>query len=107
MSRLNELREHDDKTDMAAALETATKEEQVADEILVSTSIRLPKPLLDRVRDRAAPAGVRQPRSCASRSSTAWTHPNGTRSFRGGSGTIHRRASTPSSQLSLCKGRWC
>jgi predicted DNA binding CopG/RHH family protein len=58
MSRLDELREHYDTTDMAAALQTATKQEQVADEILVSTSIRLPKPLLDRVRDRAVAAGV-------------------------------------------------
>jgi hypothetical protein len=50
MSRLDELREHYDTTDMAAPLQTATRQEQVADEILVSTSIRLPKPLLDRVR---------------------------------------------------------
>jgi predicted DNA binding CopG/RHH family protein len=58
MSRLNELREHYDNTDMSTALETAFKDEQVTDDILVSTSIRLPKPLLDRVRDRAAEAGI-------------------------------------------------
>ena len=54
MSRLDDLRQHYDN----AALETAGKDDRVADEILVSTWIRLPKPLLDRVRLRAAEAGV-------------------------------------------------
>lgn len=58
MSRLDKLRERYENTDMSPALDTATMDEQVTDDILVSTSIRLPKPLLDRVRDRAAEAGI-------------------------------------------------
>jgi predicted DNA binding CopG/RHH family protein len=58
MSRLDELREHYDNTDLSDSLETARIDDIVADDVLVSTSIRLPKPLLDRVRRRAADAGV-------------------------------------------------
>lgn len=58
MSRLDELREQFDNTDLSAALETAVKDDRVAEDILVSTSIRLSKPLLDQVRQRATEAGV-------------------------------------------------
>lgn len=58
MSKLDELREYYDNTHLSAALETAVKDDRVADDILVSTSIRLSKPLLDQVRQRAAHAGV-------------------------------------------------
>ena len=57
MSKLNELREYYDNTDMSEAIDEAVPEEPV-DEILVSTSIRLPKSLMDRVRTHAAQAGV-------------------------------------------------
>jgi predicted DNA binding CopG/RHH family protein len=43
---------------MSDAIETATKDERVADDILISTSMRLPKPLLDRVRERSADSGI-------------------------------------------------
>jgi predicted DNA binding CopG/RHH family protein len=54
---MNELREHYDHTDQAAALAEATQESGTG-EVLVSTSIRLPKSLMDAVRARAAAAGV-------------------------------------------------
>ncbi len=58
LSRLDDLRDHYDNTDVSADLERAVGDDRVAGEILVSTSIRLPKPLLDRVRQRAAEAGI-------------------------------------------------
>jgi predicted DNA binding CopG/RHH family protein len=54
---VDELREHYDTTDQAAALAEATHETTTGP-ILVSTSIRLPKTLMDAVRARAAAAGV-------------------------------------------------
>jgi predicted DNA binding CopG/RHH family protein len=54
---LDELREHYDHTDQAAALADATHETATGP-VLVSTSIRLPKTLMDAVRARAAAAGV-------------------------------------------------
>jgi len=45
-------------SDVSDALKTATKDDKVADEVPVSTSIRPPKPLLDRVRETAAEAGI-------------------------------------------------
>ncbi len=54
---MNELRDYYDTTHQAAALATATP--QVGGgEVLVSTSIRLPKSLMDQVRARAEHAGM-------------------------------------------------
>lgn len=54
------LRDYYDSTDQSAALGGATYEStnDGADEVLVSTSIRLPKSLMDQVRARAEAAGV-------------------------------------------------
>ncbi len=54
---MDELREHYDHTDQAAALAEATHETATGP-VLVSTSIRLPKSLMDAVRTRAAAAGI-------------------------------------------------
>ena len=54
---LDELREHYDHTDQAAALADAIHGTAAAP-VLVSTSIRLPKTLMDAVRARASAAGV-------------------------------------------------
>lgn len=53
----DELREHYDHTDQAAALADAVHQTAAAP-VLVSTSIRLPKTLMDAVRARAAAAGI-------------------------------------------------
>jgi hypothetical protein len=53
---MDELREHYDHTDQAAALAEASHEAATGP-VLVSTSIRLPRTLLDAVRTRAA-AGI-------------------------------------------------
>lgn len=52
-----DLRDYYDETDQSAALAEATNDSTVG-EVLVSTSIRLPKSLMDAVRDRAAALGV-------------------------------------------------
>jgi predicted DNA binding CopG/RHH family protein len=54
---MDELREHYDHTDQSAALADATHQTATGP-LLVSTSIRLPKALMDAVRARAAAAGV-------------------------------------------------
>ena len=54
---MDELREHYDRTDQTAALAEATYE-TTTEPVLISTSIRLPKSLMDAVRIRAAAAGV-------------------------------------------------
>jgi predicted DNA binding CopG/RHH family protein len=56
--KIDELREHYDTTDVAEHFQDATLSTQVADEVLVSTSIRLPQSLVNRVRDQAATLGV-------------------------------------------------
>jgi len=58
---MSELRDYYDSTDQSAALSTATQEpagDAGAGEVLVSTSIRLPKSLMDQVRSRAEDAGI-------------------------------------------------
>lgn len=55
-TRIDQLHEHYDHTDQAAALADATLESATAP-VLVSTSIRLPQSLMDAVRTRAA-AGI-------------------------------------------------
>jgi hypothetical protein len=59
-SKLEELRDFYDTTDTAGSVERATWDERVVgpDEVMVSTSIRLPRSLMQRVRERAAAAGV-------------------------------------------------
>jgi predicted DNA binding CopG/RHH family protein len=54
---MEKLRKHYDSTDQSSAVAEATREADTG-EVLVSTSIRLPKSLMDAVRDRAADAGV-------------------------------------------------
>lgn len=61
MTSTNELRDYYDATDQSAALAAAEHEsggDVGAGEVLVSTSIRLPKSLMDQVRVRADHAGV-------------------------------------------------
>ncbi len=50
---LAELREHFDSTDLSEEIETATWEPEVEPDPMVVTSLRLPKSLLDWVRDQA------------------------------------------------------
>ena len=57
MSNLNELRDYYDNNDMSDVIADATPEDPV-EEVLVSTSIRLTKAVMDRVRSRAEEAGV-------------------------------------------------
>lgn len=57
MSNLDELRDYYDDTDVSEAITGAVREEPV-DEVLVSTSIRPTKAVMDRVRAQADQAGV-------------------------------------------------
>ena len=54
---IDELRQHYDHSDQTAALAEANYETATGP-VLVSTSIRLPKSLMDAVRTRAAAAGI-------------------------------------------------
>ena len=58
--KLDQLRDHYDTTDQTAALESATRDDRTmpTDEVMVSTSIRLPGSVMRRVRARAAETGV-------------------------------------------------
>lgn len=56
--KIDELREYYDNTDASAHFHDASVEDQAADEILVSTSIRLPQSLVNRVREQAAALGI-------------------------------------------------
>jgi predicted transcriptional regulator len=58
MTELETLRDHYDGTDQSEALERAEPETAADSDVLVSTSIRLPKALMDRVRAYAAETGV-------------------------------------------------
>lgn len=61
MGKLDELREYYDKTDISAELENATYEEAEAppvSERMTTFAVRLPVPVLDRVREIAAQEGV-------------------------------------------------
>ncbi|MBA3489065.1 MAG: hypothetical protein H0T78_05875 [Longispora sp.] len=57
-TKIDELREYYDNTDMSESIRRARQETEVVDEVMVSTSIRLPKPLMDRVRIQAEAIGV-------------------------------------------------
>lgn len=58
MSDLGEVRSYYETTDMSDAVEGARLESDPADDLLVSTSIRLSKRTLDQVRALAKAAGV-------------------------------------------------
>lgn len=55
---LEELREYYDNTSLPESVARARYEDETSDEIMVSTSIRLPRSLMRQVRERAAAAGV-------------------------------------------------
>jgi hypothetical protein len=57
-TKIDELREYYDTTDMSESIRRAKPDTDVVDEVMVSTSIRLPKPLMDRVRAKAEAVGV-------------------------------------------------
>lgn len=55
---IHALREHYDNNDASEHFEDATLDTRVAAEVLVSTSIRLPQSLVNRVRAQAATVGM-------------------------------------------------
>ncbi|GLZ35970.1 hypothetical protein Lesp02_81570 [Lentzea sp. NBRC 105346] len=56
---LTKLAEHYDTTDLSSELEHAELDETVDPDPMITTSLRLPKSVLDRVRARAADEGVK------------------------------------------------
>ena len=56
--QIDELRTHYDTTDVAEHFTNATLDTRTTDDILVSTSIRLPQTLVNQVREQAAALGV-------------------------------------------------
>lgn len=59
MSKLDDIVEYAETHDFAAEMERGTWEEDTEPDPMVTTSVRLPKSLLDWVRDRAASHHVR------------------------------------------------
>jgi len=57
-TKIDELRHHYDTTDVAEHFTDATLDTRTTDDILVSTSIRLPQSLVNQVREQAAALGV-------------------------------------------------
>lgn len=57
-SELEELRDYYDTTGLPESVERSRYEDSRTDEVMVSTSIRLPRSLMQQVRERAAAAGV-------------------------------------------------
>ena len=55
---LNELRDYYDNTDVASQFSDAEPDTRTTDEVMVSTSIRLPQSLVDKVREQAAVLGI-------------------------------------------------
>jgi hypothetical protein len=55
---LDELREHYDNTSLPESVDRSTPDDRVADEVMVSTSIRLPRSLMQQVRRQAEAAGM-------------------------------------------------
>ena len=55
---LDELREHYDNTSLPESVDRSTLDDRIADEVMVSTSIRLPRSLMQRVRRQAEAAGM-------------------------------------------------
>jgi predicted DNA binding CopG/RHH family protein len=60
MNEIDELRSHYDTVDMTESIERARPDDRTISpqEVMVSTSIRLPRSVMQRVRERAAEAGV-------------------------------------------------
>jgi predicted DNA binding CopG/RHH family protein len=56
--KLEELRNYYDQTSLPESVERAQRDDRVTDEVMVSTSIRLPRSLMQQVRERAAAAGI-------------------------------------------------
>ena len=57
--RLDELAEYYDSRDISEEVGTAELEHSPGDQVMVVTSLRAPKPLMDRVRDAAADEGIK------------------------------------------------
>lgn len=55
---LNELRDYYHNTDVASEFADAELDTRTTDEVMVSTSIRLPQSLVDKVRTQAAALGI-------------------------------------------------
>jgi hypothetical protein len=55
---LDELRDYYDNTDVAGEFADAQLDTRMADEVMVSTSIRLPRSLVDEVRTQADALGI-------------------------------------------------
>jgi hypothetical protein len=56
--KLDELREYYDNTSLPESVERSVHEERTVDEVMVSTSIRLPRSLMQQIRQHADAAGV-------------------------------------------------
>jgi predicted DNA binding CopG/RHH family protein len=56
--KFEELRSYYEETSLPESVERAQRDDRVTDEVMVSTSIRLPRSLMQQVRERAAAAGV-------------------------------------------------
>lgn len=56
--KIEELRAYYDQTSLPESVDRATLDDRTTDEVMVSTSIRLPRSLMARVRERAEAAGV-------------------------------------------------
>ncbi len=56
--KINELRTHYDATDVAEHFTNAKVDTRITADVLVSTSIRLPQSLVNKVREQAAALGV-------------------------------------------------
>lgn len=55
---LDELRDYDDNSSLPESVERSTDDDRIAEEVMVSTSIRLPRSLMQQVRQHADVAGV-------------------------------------------------
>jgi predicted DNA binding CopG/RHH family protein len=55
---LNELRDYYDNIDVASEFTNTELDTRTTDEVMVSTSIRLPQSLVDKVRTQAAALGI-------------------------------------------------
>jgi predicted DNA binding CopG/RHH family protein len=56
--KLNKIRDHYDNADVANEFADAELDTRTTDEVMVSTSIRLPQSLVDKVRTQAAAMGI-------------------------------------------------
>ena len=55
---LDELREYYDNTSLPESVERSIRDDRITDEVMVSTSIRLPRSLMQQVRQHAEAAGI-------------------------------------------------